>query len=442
MAIITQNLLFDWKKLEILDDLKRLEFVLANMPDKKLISKLSHNRNNGRNDYPITAVWNSILAGIIYQHNSIESLRRELSRNFQLRILCGFDPFLPANESVPNAWNYTRFLKNLFKFENEIELMFKELIIEIKKLLPDFGSFLAHDGKAIQSHAKIQKDGYKARDGRRDIDANIGIKKYSGITDDGRLWEKVKTWFGYKLHLIIDANYELPVAFELTKATAAETPIAHKLIDTLNEKHPDIIEDALYFTSDRGNDDKKLIKKLWRTYKIKPIIDIRNMWKDNDETKGLSTGENVIYNYKGDVSCVCPKSGDIKTMKYGGFEKDRNAHKYRCPLVHSGVECRGSCDCKIYSKKYVRISLKENERIFVPVARSSYKWKNLYKKRTSVERVNSRIDEVFCFEKHFIRGQQKMKLKLSLSFCVMLAMAIGKIKADKKESMRSFTKSA
>ena len=125
----------DWKKLEKIDDLKRLEFVLENMPDKKLISKLSNNRNNGRNDYSITALWNSILAGIVYQHNSIESLRRELLRNFQLRILCGFESFLPAN-----AWNYTRFLKNLFKFEDEIEFIFQELIIEIKKILPDFGS--------------------------------------------------------------------------------------------------------------------------------------------------------------------------------------------------------------------------------------------------------------------------------------------------------------
>ena len=442
MAIISQKLLFDWKKLENIDDLKRLEFVLENMPDKKLISILSNNRNNGRNDYPITAMWNSVLAGIVYQHNSIESLRRELSRNFQLRILCGFDAFLPANKSVPNAWNYTRFLKNLFKSENEIGFMFQELIIKIKKLLPDFGSFLAHDGKAIQSHANNKKTGYKSKDGRRDTDANIGIKKYSGITQDGKLWEKVKTWFGYKLHLIIDANYELPIAFDLTKASTGETPIAHKLIDGLNKKHPDIIKTAQYFTSDRGNDDQKLIKKLWRTHKIKPIIDIRNMWKDNDKTKGLSTGENVIYNYKGDVFCVCPKTGDVKIMKYGGFEKDRNAHKYRCPFVHGGVECKGTYDCEIYSKKYVRVSLKENERVFVPVARTSYKWKKLYKKRTSVERVNSRIDEVFCFEKHFIKGQQKMKLKLSLSFCVMLAMAIGKIKEDKKESIISFTKAA
>ena len=86
--------------------------------------------------------------------------------------------------------------------------------------------------------------------------------------------------------------------------------------------------------------------------------------------------------------------------------------------------------------------MKENERIFVPVARCSYKWKKLYKKRTSVERVNSRVDHVFCFEKHFIKGQKKMKLRLSLAFCVMLAMAIGKIKDNKLNCVGNFTKAA
>jgi len=27
-------------------------------------------------------------------------------------------------------------------------------------------------------------------------------------------WEMVKSWFSYKLHLMVDARYELPLAFE------------------------------------------------------------------------------------------------------------------------------------------------------------------------------------------------------------------------------------
>ena len=38
-------------------------------------------------------MWNSILAGIVFDHHSIESLRRELSRSLSLAQACGFNIF-------------------------------------------------------------------------------------------------------------------------------------------------------------------------------------------------------------------------------------------------------------------------------------------------------------------------------------------------------------
>ena len=74
--------------------------------------------------------------------------------------------------------------------------------------------------------------------------------------------------------------------------------------------------------------------------------------------------------------------------------------------------------------KSTRIKISEDRRRFTPVARSSYKWENIYKSRTSVERVNSRIDNVYGFEKHFIRGIKKMKMRCSLALIVMLVKEI------------------
>ena len=74
--------------------------------------------------------------------------------------------------------------------------------------------------------------------------------------------------------------------------------------------------------------------------------------------------------------------------------------------------------------------------------RSSYKWKMLYDKRTSVERVNSRIDVSFGFERHYIRGLQKMKLRCGLALSVMLAIAVGRLRQKQPELMRSLVKAA
>jgi hypothetical protein len=35
----------------------------------------------GRNDYPIPSKWDLLLVGIVFQHEGIEALRRELARN-------------------------------------------------------------------------------------------------------------------------------------------------------------------------------------------------------------------------------------------------------------------------------------------------------------------------------------------------------------------------
>ena len=43
-----------------------------------------------------------------------------------------------------------------------------------------------------------------------------------------------------------------------------------------------------------------------------------------------------------------------------------------------------------------------------------------YDRRTSVERVNSRLDNVLEFERHHIRGLKKMRVRVGLALCVML----------------------
>ena len=155
----------------------------------------------------------------------------------------------------------------------------------------------------------------------------------------------------------------------------------------------------------------------------------------------LITGfENVVYDYRGTVSCVCLKSGTQRQMAYGGFEQDRMTVKYRCPAQHYGYSCEGLDRCPV--GKAVRIPLDGDRRVFTPLPRSSLKWERCYDKRTAVERVNSRLDVSFGFEKHTIRGLTKMYTRCCLALVVMLAMAVGRIKTNQAEAMRSLLKAA
>ena len=441
MAIIPQKRLFGWEEIEELGDLERLRLVLEYLPDERLMEVLENDRGHGRDDYPVRAVWNSILAGIIFQHESVESLRRELERNAQLRQLCGFDP-LKGQKAVPPPYVYTRFLKNLFLHQSFIDDIFDQLVDELRKILPDFGQTLSLDSKAVDSHSRGRKKGEepKTEDGRRELDADFGKKTYKGERKDGSLWEKVKIWFGFKLHLIVDADYELPVGYEVTKASVSDITEGKALLADVEQCHPELIDEACELMGDKAYDDEKFITQLWDENNIKPVIDIRNMWKDGEETKLAEGQTNVVYDFQGMVYCHCPLTDERREMAFGGFEKDRQTLKYRCPAWHYGLECLGRGKCSVVQA--VRIPLSEDRRVFTPLARSSNTWKREYKKRTSVERVNSRLDVSFGFERHFIRGLKKMKLKFGLALCVMLAMALGRAKENQPEKIRSLVWSA
>lgn len=178
---------------------------------------------------------------------------------------------------------------------------------------------------------------------------------------------------------------------------------------------------------------------------IKPVIDIRNHWKDTEETKLLNPEktDNVVYDYQGTVYCHCPESNERYEMAFCGFEKDRNTLKYKCPSAAYGMQCRGYAQCSQETKgKTVRIPLDTDRRIFVPIARSSYKWQRICNGRTAVERVNSRIDLSFGFERHFVRGKAKMTLRVGLALLVMMSMALARIRRDQLEDMRSLIKRA
>lgn len=447
MATIRIQHLFSWRQVESNSDLERLKLVMEAIGDEELMVEMEKERKGRRDDYPIRAVWNSILAGIVFEHNSIESLRRELKRNAELREMCGFSP-IKGCDGVPPHWVYTRFLKKLIKHREKIRQMFDKLVEEIKKELPDLGEFLAIDSKEIKSHSKGKKEAEKSSD----PEADWGKKEYKGKNEDGSVWSKIKKWFGYKLHLIVDAKYELAVEYEITKASVNDNPMLLKEVKKIDEKHPEIVEDAKVLIADKGYDSEPNCRQLYDEYGIKPVIDIREMWREEKEddvkTRMLYSErlDNIGYNNKGEVFCYSPATAQEREMAFMGFEQERKCLKYRCPAAAYDFECKGKRECG--TGKYgdygriVRIPLDTDRRIFTPIARSSYVFEKIYNLRGSVERVFSRIDGSFCYENHFIKGKAKMEVRMGLSLVVMLSMSLGRIKRNQKELIRSLVKAA
>jgi hypothetical protein len=448
MAVILQPFLFSWKEIEESTELERLSLVLEALPDEELVRKLEEMRGKGRNEYPIRPCWNALIAGVVFQHPSAAALLRELCRNGQLREKCGFDP-LQGEEAVPSADAFGHFLELITDQQKEIDEMFNKLVARLSILIPDLGQRLAVDSKAIQSYGKPVKEEEKKEqpDRRRETDANFGVKTYKGERADGTKWEKTVKWFGFKLHLVVDSRYEMPVGYKLTKASESDSTKLPELMQELAEKQSELVERAEEMAGDRGYDSAENNEVLYDDYGINPIIDSRRMWKKpegEDQTKMLypERAEPIVYDEKGQLYCVCPSTGERREMAYCGFEKERGTQKWRCPASAFGFECQGrtSCEANTQAGEYgrvVRVALEQDRRIFTPVSRVTEKWKRAYARRTAVERVNARIDRILQFEVHTIRGQAKMQMRVSLALCIMLAMAVGRCEANQKELMRS-----
>ena len=385
---------FSWHSVESLPDLERLRLVLDVLPDEEIVAALEAGRGRGRNDYPVSAMRRAPIAGVVFQHPSIRSLLRELGRNPALLELCGFEalPFRGApltelragtqgppcavthparvRSTVPSHWNFSRFLTGVVQLEKEqglVSAMIESLRSSLFEEVPDFGRHLGCDGKAIESHSTG-----RVAEGKKDAsdpDADRGKHETSGVNArTGKIWKKVKSWFGYGLHPIADTHYEVPVAFEVTRASRTETKVLAAMLEGLFAEAPEMAE--------RG---------------------------------------------------AC---GTIK---------------YRCPAAAFGVNCVGSKACRraggVKPGEYgriVRVDLDNHDRrIFTPTPWGSPSWRRGYKRRSAMERINSRLDNSFNFETHYISGLAKMKTRVGLALAVMMALALGRVRAGHAGRMHS-----
>ena len=382
---------------------------------------------------------------MVFGHDRIASLIRELRRNAELRQICGFEPLL-NEKAVPPAWVFSRLLAKLVRHTPLLEEMFARLRERLADVLPDYGVELAMDGKAIPAF------------GRTDSQADQGVKTYQTVKEDGSLYEKVQTWFGYRLHLLVDANYELPVAYEVTRASEGESPKLLPMVEGLGREHAQLHERIETLAADRAYDDGADKAALFDEHQIAPLIDTRDCFSHTAEgpMRPLDEGshDTIYFGPTGKVYCkvkpfAAAQSERYAPMQFVGHEQERGTLKFRCPAAAWGVVCenRAACQCRSTVRegawgRVVRVSLERDRRLFMPIHRHSRRFVQGYKKRTAVERVNSRLDHVYGFERHMHRSLKKVKLRMDLSMLVMLATAVEWVQVGRSENVRALLTAA
>ena len=397
-----------------LGDLERLDLCLKKIPYHNLIRLLDKQRGKGRNEYSNETMFRIMISQFIFQTQSVAGTRRELSRNPTLRNMVGLsdeNARLRGIRVVPEARVFSNFINNLVKNQEELDHIFRELVLQVADKIPGFGTNIAGDGKYIQSFSPNNHHRKNTGDGRCENDADYSIKENWYTDKNGVRKSKKQTYYGFRKHTLVDADTELPVGFALTKASTDERKVMKELLPTL----PAVIQKrGRYATFDRGYDSTDFLKAVEASGR-KPVIDNRIMRKGDKLMQYRDT--NIYYTESGEVffydeRITCSEINDMtgyeeffQPMRFDGYEKRRDALRYE------------------YDGKTYRIKIKDDPRVFNTVARSSKKFKKLYNTRTSVERYHSRLDRDLGFENHTIRGIKKMRVMVTLADIVILAMA-------------------
>ena len=457
MAIITQLKLDYWEEIENSSELERISFVLKTLPDEKFVRKLEKQRKYGRDLYPVRYMWNLMVTRILIGSPLMKDFHRELLRNPTLVKLCGGHPAPYLEKAVPSLTALYRFWGAMRPYVEDIKKMIATMLDDIKQILPDLGEYVAVDSTVVLSagtkNATPPGEGNQEgksnkepgnRDGRKEWDAKRGRKDY--YSEDGRLI-KSETYFGFKLHVAVDTTYGIPLSWTVTPANENDTTQLLPLMEKIKQSNPEILASTNFVMADRGYDSEENNRVLFEKHDIVPVIDKRMMWKQ-EKTRPINDdkADNIVYDEKGHLHCVCPVTDEMREMAFMGFEKDRGTLKYRCPAMAYGFQCKGMAACKAnYNGKsdfgrVVRIPVAKNFRIFSPVLKGTPKWQRLYNKRSAVERFNFRMKGMLNFDSRNLRGLDNIKLKSALSIMAMVGMFLARLRANDMKHLRSFYK--
>lgn len=419
---IIQSPLFDFEAFIATKGNDRLAMVLEALPAEKLIATLEREHWTGRKGYSVRGMWSALIAGVLKQCHSLAEVLRMLERDKDTRIVCGF-----SKDKIPSEDALGRFLKKLVIHKELLEECFQGLVAKLRRLLPEFGAKLAVDSTDIEAYANGHRKNPSdpdARWGAKGAGQSAGSKTETDAGGDGGIKKGKKRdlywWFGYKLHMVVDAQYELPVSFTVTPANEADTTqmkvLLEKAVPDKDKAKPQAV------IADKGYDSQDNCRLVFAEYKAAPIIPIR-------ERDGMQQPD--ICNAKGTPTCACGLD-----MVYWG--RDGNYLKYRCPWVLGKAECQSRFKCTASPYGYVlKLPIMQDPRRHSAVPRETKKWSRLYRLRTSVERVNSRVKELLGLGKITVRGIAKVTVRSLLSLLVMLAAAVGMAERHRLKEVRT-----
>jgi hypothetical protein len=423
MRIPITRPLFAWDCLDDSPDLQTVRDFLHALPDGKLLESLRRWRGRGRNDCPVTVLWGVAVVTPLLRHGTVEACLAELRRNAGLCQLIGIE----SPEKVPKKWNVSRFQTVLGKEPHRTLLreIFDVMVQRLAGAVTELGRRTAGDSTALSGRPSRDAQGSELEE------PTGGKKEY---TDDEGKVTKVVEWFGYKLHLLVDVDHEVALAYRITPANRHDS---ERIPDLLQQARVNLGDDLAQkprasriqtLAYDKAADTEAVHEHL-DTCGIKPLVQMRSLWKDQHERMlpGHDAASPVVYDEAGTLHCWDKVSDPPvrRAMAYIGHEPSRGTLKYRCPACHQGFTCASRNRCNA-GKSYgltVRVKREIDLRRFPPIPRATKTFEREYKGRTAVERVNARLKVFWGADDGNVTGPERFHANVGVVMLVHVGLA-------------------
>lgn len=353
-----------------------LSCILESPEVSRLIEELQTTRWTGRPGYPLRAMVGMALAKSLY---ALPTWTRTVALVCEHSELAAV---IAPDGPVPSVFACYRFTAKLREHATMLEDCITAVVRSLKQRNPLLGWDVAIDASDMPAYANGQRFVSKNGPERKrfsDPDATWGHRSAVSTRKGGG-------FYGYRIHMAVCSKTDLPLAWRVETAKAQETPTVGPLLDALQARGITPETAAMDMGYDNGP-----VYRVCADRRIRPIIPLK-------QTPAVKRGEHKP---------PCCEHGE---WRFAGSDEKRGATKWRCPT--------GEC-------KPASVWVRAN-RLHPLVPRETQRWKDLYRRRASVERQFGRLKNEWSLAPLRVRRIERVRLHANLTILAQLSSALSK----------------
>ena len=199
-------------------------------------------------------------------------------------------------------------------------------------------------------------------------------------------------WFGYKGHIAVGTSSQYILQSLFTSGNLNDGKAAIPLLKGIDERLP--LQSLRYQTMDAGYDFEPIYKQVHE-------MGQQSIIAYNKRNEGEPIGFDKHF---------APTCFREHSYRYDSFDSKYETLKYTSPkeCVQCPLATEGICQ-KVY-----KIKITTDLRRYTAPARGTRAWKNIYKRRTAVERVNAYLKEFFQLSNVRYRTGKRAKVHFDM----------------------------